>query len=293
MDSTLIIIWIKNIQKIDAREYIESIAIDLNMIKQPQTNSPMISEYTEISDNIEDNKLLNKYEAQKYMSIVGSLRYLTTTVRPDIAYAVRRLSHTWNSPTIHHLKAAKKVLGYVQNTPTMGLLYKHNDNNIGLYVDASYKPSYEKCAGVSGVVIMRSGAPVYWNSRRISVIVNSTMDVELLALQAGVLKLLGVKSYMSEIGISIRSVKVYEDNQSLEMNLADEEKQYRTTYLRGRYLDVQMAKKFGEIEVERVDTNGQIADMMTKPLGTTKAREIYKLAGIINDKDLTRNLCYF
>ncbi|KAL9293207.1 putative RNA-directed DNA polymerase [Arabidopsis thaliana] len=48
-------------------------------------------------------------DAKEYRMVIGSLQYLSFT-RPDIAFAVNRLSQFMHKPTDEHWRAAKRVL---------------------------------------------------------------------------------------------------------------------------------------------------------------------------------------
>jgi len=58
-----------------------------------------------------------------YGRLVGKLIFLTIT-RPDIAYAVSRLSSYMSRPQEAHLEAAKHLLRYLQGTLNLGILYR-------------------------------------------------------------------------------------------------------------------------------------------------------------------------
>lgn len=57
-----------------------------------------------------------------YRELIGRLLYLTIT-RPDVTYAVNRLSQFVSKPKDLHLQAAHKVLQYIKNDPGQGLLF--------------------------------------------------------------------------------------------------------------------------------------------------------------------------
>lgn len=57
-----------------------------------------------------------------FRKIVGKLLYLTHT-RPNITYAVHKLSQFMSTPRTDHLKAAQRVLRYIKNDPAHGLFY--------------------------------------------------------------------------------------------------------------------------------------------------------------------------
>ena len=56
-----------------------------------------------------------KANAIHFQSIVGGLNYLSHT-RPNIAHSVSVVSRFMHSPSLHHLRATKRILGYVART---------------------------------------------------------------------------------------------------------------------------------------------------------------------------------
>jgi len=64
-------------------------------------------------------KLLTEDLAKVYQELVGALLYLCTGTRPDIAYAVGRLTRYVSAPTVDHLAAARVVLSYLKGTSSL------------------------------------------------------------------------------------------------------------------------------------------------------------------------------
>ncbi|XP_050909786.1 uncharacterized mitochondrial protein AtMg00810-like [Lathyrus oleraceus] len=62
-----------------------------------------------------------------YKSLVGSLRYLTST-RPYILYDVGVVSRYTKAPTTTHFKATKQILRYIKDTINFGLHYYSSNN---------------------------------------------------------------------------------------------------------------------------------------------------------------------
>ena len=56
-----------------------------------------------------------------YQSAVGSLLYLSTRTRPDIAYAVSNVAKFCSKPTTRHWSAVKRILRYLRGTSGYGL----------------------------------------------------------------------------------------------------------------------------------------------------------------------------
>lgn len=58
-----------------------------------------------------------------YPAIAGSVLYLSTITRPDIAYATGVLARYISKWSMDHYKAAKHLLRYLQNTSDLCLKY--------------------------------------------------------------------------------------------------------------------------------------------------------------------------
>jgi len=88
--------------------------------------------YNPVSIRMELGAKLSKYnegervDANKYRSLVGSLRYLTCT-RLDLSLSVGIISLFTEEPIYSHWKALKRVLRYIQGTVSLGLFYSKTE----------------------------------------------------------------------------------------------------------------------------------------------------------------------
>lgn len=91
-----------------------------------------------VTTPLAENVKLTRYggtalsDPKEFRMIIGSLQYLFLT-RPNIAYAVNKLSQYMQAPTNDHLMAAKRVLRYLCGTSTRGL-YIDAQNSVTLHV---------------------------------------------------------------------------------------------------------------------------------------------------------------
>ena len=77
-------------------------------------------------------------DATRYLSVLGRLQYFSFT-RPDIAYAVNKLSQFMKAPSQLHWKAMKRVLRYLRETNQFGLrVTSIEDFNLHVYSDAHW-----------------------------------------------------------------------------------------------------------------------------------------------------------
>ena len=59
----------------------------------------------------------------EYQQMIGTLLYAALGTRPDIAFAVTRLSRFNSDPTEEHLRYAKYVLRYLKGTKSLRICY--------------------------------------------------------------------------------------------------------------------------------------------------------------------------
>ncbi|KAL0291885.1 UNVERIFIED_CONTAM: Retrovirus-related Pol polyprotein from transposon TNT 1-94 [Sesamum radiatum] len=119
----------------------------------------------------------------EYSKVVGCLMYVMTSTRPDIAYAVGKLSKFTSNPSTHHWQAIRMVLKYLKKTMDYGLFYSGFPSILEGYPDASWITNVEDHSSTSGWVLL-SGGPISWASKKQSCITYSTMESEFVALAA-------------------------------------------------------------------------------------------------------------
>ncbi|GKD57279.1 hypothetical protein Tco_1290666 [Tanacetum coccineum] len=124
-----------------------------------------------------------RYLAQnKYAKVIGNLMYAMTCTRPDIAYAVGRLSRHTNSLGKEHLDAVNRVFKYLKKTMDYGLEYSKDPSVLECYTDASWINDQEDYASTSGWIFTFGGGAVSWGSKKQSCLADSTMAAEFVAV---------------------------------------------------------------------------------------------------------------
>ena len=95
----------------------------------PHANNPWSPDLAKASVN-EDTPLdeIETHIKEHYASLVGSLIYITITVRPDLSYVVGRLARGMHAPTVFHVKMLKRALCYLQGHRDTGITYRRAGN---------------------------------------------------------------------------------------------------------------------------------------------------------------------
>jgi hypothetical protein len=104
-----------------------------------------------------------------YREAVGSLLYMTSKTRPDVAFAVNVESRTLENPDNPAVQNVKRTFRYVNGTQDIGIRYTSPDSEtvkLEAFSDADYAGNEKDRKSIIGYVIMMSGGPISWCSRK-------------------------------------------------------------------------------------------------------------------------------
>jgi hypothetical protein len=118
----------------------------------------------------------------RYSQIIGSLMYLASATRPDIAYAVSKLSRFVSNPGSEHWRALERVMRYLVGTINYGIYYSGDPKVLEGYSDANWISDADELKATSGYVFTLGGGDVSWKSCKQTILTRSTMEAELAAL---------------------------------------------------------------------------------------------------------------
>jgi hypothetical protein len=120
----------------------------------------------------------------RYSQIIGSLMYLASATRPDISYAVSRLSRYMTNPGDAHWQALERVMRYLKGTLDHGLHYTGSPSVLEGYSDSNWITDSEDIKATSGYLFTLAGGAVSWKSCKQTILTRSTMEAELVALDS-------------------------------------------------------------------------------------------------------------
>ena len=232
-----------------------------------------------------------------YASVIGMLQYLQGHSRPDITYAVSQCARFTHSPKRSHEQALERIGQYLKHTLDEGLIMQPSQNlDIDCYVDADFAglwPHEDKLDPISvksrtGFVLCIAECPIIWMSKIQDSIALSTMEAEYNALSVAMKSVLPLqrifKALASGLGFTREQqahfkTTVWEDNQgALALaNLEPGRVTPRSKHYAIKYHWFRSHIKPNKVDVKRIDTNNQKADILTKGLRTHQFQSIRKL----------------
>lgn len=96
-----------------------------------------------------------------FREAIGSLLYLANKTRPDITYAINRLSRNVEKPTVSDVLKLKSILKYLKGSDTLGLEFEKRSNirKLNVFCDADYAGT-ETRKSTTDYAIFFGGAPI-------------------------------------------------------------------------------------------------------------------------------------
>jgi len=233
-----------------------------------------------------------------YASVVGMLQYLQAHSRPDLTYAVSQCARFVHNTKRSHEEALERIGQYLLGTMEDGLILRPTKElNVDVYVDADFAglwPHEDKRDPTSvksrtGFAICIANCPVIWASKLQTDIAMSTMEAEYNALSTAMKDVIPFLTLARALGKAVGwdgteplttfQTSVWEDNSGALALAQMEPGRYtpRSKHYAVKYHWFRSHLKPNQVEVQKIETDFQRADIMTKGLTAAKFKDIRKL----------------
>lgn len=254
--------------------YTEKLLERFNMSSCKAVTTPIVKD-----NDAEESPLNSDFP---YRQAVGALMFLMCGTRPDIAYAVSVVSRNLEKPTERDVLRVKRILRYLRGTTDHGLLYKKNLQKgvFDCYSDADHGGDTKTGRSTSGVLCLYSGAPISWMSQRQPSVAISTTEAEVVAASEAAREIVWVKRLLIELDQLKATPVLQVDNEAAIRLAQNPEFHRRTKHIRIRHFFVRELVTAGEIDISKVDSEKQLADILTKPLFSIRFRELCNQMGV-------------
>lgn len=217
-----------------------------------------------------------------YRQAVGSLMYLMLGTRPDISFAVGVLSRHLEAPTNDDVVRLKRVLRYLAGTIEYAIQYKNTNNDIlECYSDADFAGCTDTRRSTSGAIIKFAGGAVSWFSNRQATIADSTAEAEVVAATETAKEMVWLNRLFSEMIGPMKLPVLYIDNVAAIRISKNPESHRRTKHIERKKLMIREFYNNQKLTVDQVSSEGQLADIMTKPLVFVRFSQLRKELGIV------------
>ena len=230
-------------------------------------------------------------DIREYQRGVGSLQWLTTKTRLDIAFAATILAQYSAKPTRKCWNSLIHVLRYLAGTPHRGLFYrKRPDPTKGFHLPDGFSDSdwashnmARKSIGAS--VFLAINGPIMWFVRKQTCVATSSNEAEYMAASEASKEAIWLRRVFSELRFSVLDIPpiaLHMDNQGA-MALTSNEGTKRSKHIDTRFHHIRDSRAMGLITVKGVPSTDMAADGLTKPLSKDKFRQFLMLIRMDDD----------
>ena len=127
--------------------------------------------------------------------------YLASATRPDISFAVSKLSRFVSNPEDDHWKTLKRVMRYLKGTINYGIYYTVYPRVLERYSDSNWISDADEIKATSGYVFTLGGGAVSWKSCKQIILTRSTMEAELTALDTATVEAEWLRELLMDLPI--------------------------------------------------------------------------------------------
>ena len=215
-----------------------------------------------------------------YASVVGSLMYAMVCTRPDIAHVVGTVSRFLSNPGREHWNAVKWILRYLHGTTSLRLCFGGDIPTLVGYTDSDMAGDIDSRKSTSGYLIKFAGGAVAWQSRLQRCVALSTTEAEFIAITEACKELIWLKKFLQELGFVQDKYLLFCDSQGAIHLGKNSTFHSRSKHIDVRYHWIRDALDAGLLELAKVHTDDNGADMMTKALPRSKFETCCEIVGL-------------
>ncbi|GJS64974.1 retrotransposon protein, putative, ty1-copia subclass [Tanacetum coccineum] len=227
-----------------------------------------------------------------YALAVGSIIYAVRCTRPEVAFAQNITSRFQQNPGELHLTAVKNILKYLPNTKDMFLVYEGDiklELRVSCYTNVGYLTDADDLKSQTGYVFVLNGGVVDWKSTKQSIFATLSAEAEYIDALDSSKEAVWVRKFISGLGVvpTIKElIKMYCDN-TRAITIANESRITKgARHYRAKVHYLREVIEFGDVKIEKVHTDDNLADPFTKALAFPKHSEHTKNIGMLQASNL-------
>jgi hypothetical protein len=262
----------KRAVSLDQEQYLRTVLDKFGFSRPSHKNKNHPStDYADYASSTDEDTRIN---ANEYQQVIGSLMFAMILTRPDIAFAIGKLSQHMSDPCERHGQALKKLMRYLNSTVTQKIHYGPGKGPkcVPVYSDADWASDKTDRKSVSGFVVMFYGGPLSWGSKKQRSVATSSCESEYMAVAmcakqgqwiAQIFRDLELGKYVSS---NNSTVQMLGDNQGALALVENPHLHERSKHIDISCHFIRDLHERGKLDIAYIPTKDMTADGMTKPL---------------------------
>jgi hypothetical protein len=270
---------------ISQSQYIMDLIESLGMSECHPESTPLATNYNRMIDPdgklYKDCKFVSNLKAP-YRTVIGKLMYAMVGTRPDIATAVSIACRFQENPQPIHWMLAERIVRYLKGSSDIGIKYSGDARDLCGFMDADFAACPITYKSISGHAFVLGGGAISWYSKKQATTAQSTAEAEYISANEAAREAVWIRRLLNDLGQRQRGpTQLYEDNQSCIHLVPNPQAGHkRTKHIPVKFHYIRELVKDGVIKIEFKKTREQVADVLTKGLGTSKFCEFREALGV-------------
>jgi hypothetical protein len=206
----------------------------------------------------------------RYSQIIGSLMYLASATRPDISFAMSKLSRFVSNLEDDHWHALERVMRYLKGTSNYEIHYSGNPKVLEGYSDSNWISDADEIKVTSGYVFTLGCDVVSWKSCKQTILSRSIMEAELTSLDTTTVEAEWLRELLMDLPMvekSIPAILMNCDNETVITKVNSSKDNMKSSrHVKRRLKFVRTLRSSGVIALDYIPTAENLADQFTKGL---------------------------
>jgi hypothetical protein len=226
-----------------------------------------------------------KYREMGYARLAGSMLWLGRQAHPEISFAASQIASVMSMPSEIAWKAALGTLRWVMDHANHGIVFDSGYSEVitsrnrthtltarDLHAHAdSGHDTYDDSRAHGGHAVYLAGGPVAHSSKKLAIVTDSTLYSEYVQLHACGREVETIWNFLQELGeitdfLTQQPVSVFCDNDNATGTAMGTKRNTASRHIAVKFHYTKQLVKQGTIEVHRVPTTDNRADLFTKPV---------------------------
>ncbi|KAI3769035.1 hypothetical protein L6452_00131 [Arctium lappa] len=260
-------------------KYVRNILTKFGFIDSKPASTPMET-HKQITADLEGEVM----DVHHYRSMIGSLMYLTAS-RPDIMFPVCVCARFQVRPKQSHYQAVKRIFRYLKGQSRLGLWYPHDSSfDLLAYSDSDLGGANLDRKSTSGGCQFLGARLVSWQCKKQTTVSTSTTEAEYIAAASCCSQVLWIQNQMLDYGVTFLHTPIFIDNSSVISIVNNPVKHSKTKHIEIRYHFIRDYNEKKLIQVVKVHTDNQFADLFTKAFDVGRFTFLVTSVGMINSE---------
>jgi hypothetical protein len=184
---------------------------------------------------------------------------------------------------MEHWHAIERVMRYLKRTMNLRLCYHKFPAVLEGYSDADWNTLSDDSKATSGYVFSIAGGAVSWKSKKQTILAQSTMESEMIALASASEEASWLRGFLAEIPLWERpspAILIHCDSTAAIAKVQNRYYNGKKRQIRRKHSTVREFLSNGTVRVDYVRTDENLADPLTKGLTREKVWKTSKGMGL-------------